>query len=191
MDTTTAGLLIGTAILAAFSLWVFTYLRSQRSSRPRFAVPPVYTKHAKERMLERQVLQRHIEQVLAKPSRQIPDRENESVRLERQIDGRNLKVWVVAEPWITAKTATVKTTAWADLVQTFAIPAGKTGIVIGPGGSSIRQIEAASNARISIDRTGLVRVSASCVDSMEKAKQMILRAIDRPHHTGPIGYRAA
>lgn len=191
MDTTTAGLLIGTAILAAFSLWLFTYLRSQRSSRPRFAIPPVYTKHAKERMLERQVQQHHIEQVLAKPNRQIPDRENESVRLERQIDGRNLKVWVVAEPWITARAATVKTTAWADLIQTFEIPAGKTGIVIGPGGSNVRQIEAASNARISIDRTGTVRVSAGCAASVEMAKQMIFRVIDGAHGTSPGGYRAA
>lgn len=191
MNQTTAALLIGALILAAFSLWIFTYLRIQRSSRPRFAVPPVYTNHARERMLERQVQQRHIEEVLAKPSRQIPDRDNESVRLERQIDGRILKVWVVAEPWTTANAATVKSTAWADVVQTFQIPAGQTGIVIGVGGSSIRQIEAASNSRISIDRTGTVRISAGCAASVEKAKQMIFRAIDRAHGAGPSGYRAA
>ncbi|MGP4032188.1 KH domain-containing protein [Pseudarthrobacter sp. 1C304] len=191
MNTTIAALLIGAAVLAAFSLWIFTYLRSQRSSRPRFAVPPVYTNHARERMLERQVQQHHIEEVLAKPSRQIPGRDNESVRLEAQIDGRILKVWVVAEHWITANKATVKTTAWADLVQTFQIPAGQTGIVIGPGGSSIRQIEAATNARISIGRTGMVTVSAGCAASVEKAKQMIFRVIDRAHGAGPSGYRAA
>lgn len=191
MNTTIAALLIGTAILAAFSLWLFIYLKSQRSSRPRFAVPPVYTKHAKERMLERQVQQHHIEEVLAKPSRQIPDRDNDSVRLEAQIDGRILKVWVVAEPWITAKAVTVKTTAWADVVQTFQIPAGQTGIVIGVGGSSIRQIEAASNSRISIGRTGMVTVSAGCAASVEKAKQMIFRVVDRDHGVGPSGYRAA
>jgi len=191
MNTTIAALLIGAAILAAFSLWIFTYLRVQRTSRPRFAVPPVYTNHAKERMLERQVQQHHIEEVLAKPTRQIPDRDNESVRLERQIDGRILKVWVVAEPWKTANAATVKSTAWADLVQTFQIPAGKTGIVIGPGGSSIRQIEAASNSRISIGRTGTVTVSAGCAASVEKAKQMIFRVIDPAHGAGTRGYRAA
>lgn len=191
MNTTIAGLLIGTAILAVFSLWLFTYLRSRRSSRPRLAVPPVYTNHAKERMLERQVQKHHIEEVLAKPSRQIPDRDNESVRLERQIDGRILKVWVVAERWKTANEAIVKTTAWADVVQTFQIPAGQTGIVIGMGGSSIRQIEAATNARISIDSTGTVRVSAGCVASVEKAKQMICRVIDHAHDAGPSGYRAA
>ncbi|MBO0895334.1 KH domain-containing protein [Arthrobacter sunyaminii] len=191
MSTTIAAILIGAAILVTISLWLFTYLRSQKSSRPRFAVPPVYTKHAKERMLERQVQQHHIEQVLTNPSRQIPDRENESVRLEGQINGRNLKVWVVAEPWITAKAATVKTTAWADVVQTFEIPAGQTGIVIGHGGSNVHQIEAASNARISIDRTGTVRVSAGCAASAEKAKQMIFGVIDRATGTGPSGYRAA
>jgi hypothetical protein len=191
MNTTIAALLIGAAILAAFSLWIFTYLRSQRSSPPRFAVPPVYTNHAKERMLERQVQQRHVEEVLAKPSRQIPDRDNESVLLERHIDGRILKVWVVAEAWKTANVAIVKSTAWADLVQTFEIPAGKTGIVIGPGGSRVRQIEAATNARISIDRTGTVRVSAGCAASVEKAKQMICRVIKPAHDAGPSGYRAA
>lgn len=191
MNTTIAGLLIGTAILAAFSLWLFTYLRSRRSSRPRLAVPPVYTKHAEERMLERQVQKHHVEEVLARPSRQIPDRDNESVRLERQIDGRILKVWVVAERWTTANVAIVKTTAWDDVVQTFQIPAGQTGIVIGVGGSSIRQIEAASNSRISIDRTGTVRVSAGCAASVEKAKEMIFRVIDCAHGSGASGHRAA
>lgn len=191
MNTTTAALLIGAAILAALSLWIFTHLRIQRSSRPRFAVPPVYTNHAKERMEERQVQQHHIEEVLAKPSRQFPDRDNESVLLERQINGRILKVWVVAEPWETANEAIVKSTAWANVVQTFQIPAGQTGIAIGVGGSSIRQIEAASNSRISIDRTGTVRISAGCAASVEKAKQMIFRAINPAHDAGPSGYRAA
>lgn len=142
-------------------------------------------------MRERQVQRRHIEEVLAKPSRQIPDRDKESVRLERQIDGRILKVWVVAERWTTANAAIVKSTAWANVVQTFQIPAGQTGIVIGVRGSSIRQIEAASNSRISIDRTGTVRISAGCAASVEKAKQMIFRVIDRAHGAGSSGYRAA
>lgn len=191
MNTTIAALLIGAAILVAFYLWLFTCLKSQRSSRPRFAVPPVYTKHAKERMRERHVQERHIEEVLAKPSRQIRDRDNDSVRLEAQIDGRILKVWVVAEPWNTAKTARVKTTAWADVVQTFQIPADQAGMVIGVGGSSIRQIEAASHSRISIARTGMVTVSADCAASVEKAKQMIFRVVDRPYGAGPSGYRVA
>ena len=185
MNATTAALLIGAAILAAFSLWIFTHLKIQRSSRPRFAVPPVYTNHARERMLERQVQQRHIEEVLAKPSRQTPDRDNDSVLLERQIDGRILKVWVVAELWKTANAAIVKSTAWADVVQTFQIPAGQTGFVIGVGGTSTRHIEAASNSRISIGRTGTVRISAGCAASVDKAKQMIFRVIDPPMARAP------
>ena len=191
MHTTTAWLLIGIVSLTAISVWLFTYLRSQRPAGPRLAVPPVYTKHAKERMVQRQVRQHQIEQVLAKPERQIPDRENDSVRLERQFDGRTLKVWVVAEPWQTAKAATVKTTAWADLVQTFEIPAGQTGLVIGLGGSTVRQIEAASNTRISIDKAGLVRVSADRFTSLEKAKQLVFGVIDSAGVTIHGDYRAA
>lgn len=191
MHTTTAWLLIGTAILAAIFLWLFTYLRSQQSSRPRLAVPPVYTDHAKERMLQRQVRQHQIEQVIAKPDRQTPDRDNGSVRLERLLDGRTLKVWVVAEPWQTAKAAKVKSTAWADLVQTFRIPAGQAGLVIGLGGSTIRQIEATSKARISIDRTGIVRVSADCLASIEKAKQLVFRVINSAGGSIHGDYRAA
>lgn len=191
MYTTTAWLLIGTTILAAFPLGLFIYLRSQRAPQPRMTVPPVYTNHAKERMMQRQVRQHQIEEVIAKPDRQIRDRENGSVRLERQLGGRTLKVWVVAEPWQTAKAATVKTTAWADFVQTFEIPVGQAGLVIGPGGSTVRQIEAASNARISIDRAGVVRVCADCSASIEKSKQLIFKTIDSAGGTIHGDYRAA
>ncbi|MCC3300679.1 KH domain-containing protein [Arthrobacter sp. zg-Y895] len=187
----TSWLLIGTSILVAFTLWLFTYLRSRRSSQPRLAVPPIYTNHAKERMLERQVRQHQIEQVIAKPSRTVPDRQNGSVRLERELDGRVLKVWVVAEPWETAKAATVKTTAWADLAQTFEIPPGRAGLIIGPGGSTVRGIEAATDTRISVDRTGSVRVSADSMASLESAKQKIHKLIEDAVGLPGSHYRAA
>ncbi|MBP3043002.1 DUF4258 domain-containing protein [Arthrobacter jiangjiafuii] len=184
-------LLIGTAILAAVTLWLFTKMRSQRTPQPRLAVPPTYTNHARERMLQRQVRQHQIEQVIAKPSRSVPDRENGSVRLERELDGRVLKVWVVAEPWETAKTATVKTTAWADRIQTFEIPPGRIGLVIGLGGSTVRRLEVATDCRISIDRTGLVRISACSMATLESAKQRILKIIADADDATGNRYRAA
>ena len=172
-------------VIAGLWLW----LRNKRQAR--LAVPPIYTNHAKDRMLERQVRQHQIEQVIAKPSRSVADRENASVRLEREVDGRTLKVWVVAEPWETANSATVKTTAWADLVQTFEIPPARAGLVIGPGGSTVRDIDAATDTRVCVGRTGIVRVSAISMASIESAKQRIVQVLEDADGASASRRRAA
>ena len=173
--------------VAGLSFW----LRNKRPLQARPAVPPIYTNHAKERMLERQVRQHQIEQVIAKPSRSVADRENASVLLEGEVDGRILRVWVVAEQWEIAKSAIVKTTAWADLVQTFDIQPARAGLVIGLGGSTVRGIEAATNTRISVGRTGMVRVSATSMASIESAKQRIAQVVKDADGASGSGRRAA
>lgn len=62
---------------------------------------------------------------------------------------------------------------YAPRIATMQIKPSKIGLVIGPGGKQIRAISEESKAEITIDDDGIVSISATTHESMEKAKQMI------------------
>lgn len=63
--------------------------------------------------------------------------------------------------------------SYAPRIETVQIKPSKIGIVIGPGGKQIRAIIEESGAEVDIDDSGLVSISATSVESMRKAKEMI------------------
>jgi hypothetical protein len=71
------------------------------------------TAHAQRRMASRGITLAQIEYVLEAPERAVPDPNQHSYRLERELRLGLLKVWVV-EPWPPAGTVVVKSAAWKD-----------------------------------------------------------------------------
>lgn len=71
--------------------------------------------HTYDRMNQRGIWHEHLEVVLSGPTSTHNDPSQDSVRLDAQVDGRLLKVWVVA-PWPPkpGRTVVVKSAAWKD-----------------------------------------------------------------------------
>lgn len=133
-----------------------------------------WTTHARERMSQRGVSSDNVRAVVTRPERAVADAAEGSVRLERDLGGRTLKVWVVA-PWPPEREAVVKSTAWADYTGEVTVPRASLGRVIGKGGATIRGIRSAHDARIVQDGTTF-RISADDADSVRRAQQSIRRA---------------
>lgn len=62
---------------------------------------------------------------------------------------------------------------YAPRIETMQIKPSKIGIVIGPGGKQIRAIVEETGAEIDINDSGIVSISATSTESMERAKQII------------------
>lgn len=169
-------------LIAVLALVALRLLR--RPTRPtaptRPAVPRLpagaevrWTTHARERMSQRGVSIDNVRAVVTRPERAVADAAEGSVRLERDLGGRTLKVWVVA-PWPPEREAVVKSTAWADYTGEVTVPRASLGRVIGKGGATIRGIRSAHDARIVQDGTTF-RISADDADSVRRAQQSIRR----------------
>ncbi len=63
--------------------------------------------------------------------------------------------------------------SYAPHIETVQIKPSKIGTVIGPGGKQIRAIVEETGAQIDIDDSGLVSISATSRESMEKAKKIV------------------
>lgn len=63
--------------------------------------------------------------------------------------------------------------AYAPHIETIQIKPSKIGIVIGPGGKQIRAIVEETGAQIDINDDGIVSISATSKESMEKAKKIV------------------
>ncbi|MBY0529360.1 MAG: polyribonucleotide nucleotidyltransferase [Rhabdochlamydiaceae bacterium] len=62
---------------------------------------------------------------------------------------------------------------YAPRIETVQIKPSKIGIVIGPGGKQIRAIVEETGAQIDIDDSGLISISATSSEAMERAKEII------------------
>ncbi len=62
---------------------------------------------------------------------------------------------------------------YAPRIETVQIKPSKIGIVIGPGGKQIRAIVEETGAQIDIDDSGLISISATNNDAMQRAKEII------------------
>lgn len=63
---------------------------------------------------------------------------------------------------------------YAPRIETIQIKPSKIGIVIGPGGKQIRAIIEESGAEVDINDDGIVSISATSQEAMDKAKKMVL-----------------
>lgn len=66
---------------------------------------------------------------------------------------------------------------YAPRIETVQVKPSKIGIVIGPGGKMIRSIIEESGAQIDIDDSGIVSITATSEESIEKAKAMIINLV--------------
>lgn len=62
---------------------------------------------------------------------------------------------------------------YAPRIETMQVKPSKIAIIIGPGGKQIRAIVEQTGAQIDINDSGLVSISATSTESMEKAKKII------------------
>ncbi len=62
---------------------------------------------------------------------------------------------------------------YAPRIETVQVKPSKIGTIIGPGGKQIRAIVEETGAQIDINDSGLVSISATSTESMEKAKKII------------------
>jgi polyribonucleotide nucleotidyltransferase len=63
--------------------------------------------------------------------------------------------------------------SYAPRIETIQVKPSKIGIIIGPGGKQIRAIIEESGASIDINDSGLVSISATTQEAMDKARAMI------------------
>lgn len=63
---------------------------------------------------------------------------------------------------------------YAPRIETIQVKPSKIGAIIGPGGKQIRAITEETGAQIDISDSGLVSISASSTESMERARQIIV-----------------
>jgi polyribonucleotide nucleotidyltransferase len=63
---------------------------------------------------------------------------------------------------------------YAPRIETLQVKPSKIGIIIGPGGKQIRAITEETGAEINIDDSGLVSISATSSDAMQRAKEIII-----------------
>ncbi len=79
---------------------------------------------------------------------------------------------------------------YAPRIITLMINPSKIGDVIGPKGKTIRGIQDATGAKISIDDTGLITIAAVGGEAGEKARQMIASMVQEPEvgkiYEGPV-----
>lgn len=129
-------------------------------------------------MQQRGVSRGHIEAVIASPQRQQHDPAENSYRLERDFGSRVLKVWV-AEPWPARDEIVVKSTAWKFHFE-LRIPASAVGRVVGERGGTIRRLETQTQAKISVDRDGLVRITSGVEVNGLDAKKRIESMVNSP-----------
>ena len=135
-----------------------------------------YTNHAKERMAGRGITAAQVESVLADPARTVKDPENNSVRLEGDVDGSILKVWIT-DPRPARRQIVIKSTAWNHILE-FKIPSQAISHVIGRDGKTIRSIEERTGTRVSISQRSTVRISAGDRASAERAQEEVKSIVD-------------
>ncbi|MDZ4862221.1 MAG: polyribonucleotide nucleotidyltransferase, partial [Gemmatimonadota bacterium] len=126
-----------------------------------------------------------------------------SIQMDIKIQGMDLKIMEDAlgkalkgRMHILGEMAKVITThrpelsKYAPRILTMMIKPDKIGDVIGPKGKTIRGIQEATGASISIDDTGLITISSPGGEGGEKARQMIASMLQEPEvgkiYEGPI-----
>jgi polyribonucleotide nucleotidyltransferase len=74
---------------------------------------------------------------------------------------------------------------WAPRIQSIKINPDKIGVVIGPGGKTIRRIQDETGAKIDIDEEGIVHISSANPEGMDRAVNAV-RALTEEVEVGKI-----
>ncbi|GAA4157526.1 hypothetical protein GCM10022286_09240 [Gryllotalpicola daejeonensis] len=179
--------LIVVVVLLFAGILTWLLVRSRRRRPARAARALSLTPHAQQRMAERHVAASQILSVVVQPDRVVPTEYadfgawggpalKDSVRLEGEIDGRVLKVWVPT-PWPPpVRTVVVKSVAWSEFVDTVRVPQRSVGRVIGRSGVTITAIERNSGANVSHVGGGVFRITAEDARAVGAAKRAVQAA---------------
>ncbi len=93
---------------------------------------------------------------------------NEAIDLAREARSKILNVMAEALP-----THRTEMSPYAPRIETVKIPVDKIGLLIGPGGKTIKGIVAETGAEINIEDDGSVHIYSSNGDSLRRAKEII------------------
>ena len=77
------------------------------------------------------------------------------------------------EPLVALAAPRTELSQYAPRIETIQIPVDKIGMLIGPGGKTIKGITAETGAEINIEDTGAVHIYSNNGESLERAKQII------------------
>ncbi len=175
------------AALLVLGVGLALLVRNRSRPAPASEVLLRFTPHAAERMAERRVRDVDVRAVVAAPDRVIAttylDRstadepgERDSVRLEKDLRGRTLKVWVPPD-WRSQTPVAVKSVAWQYGI-TFRIPRSRVGAIIGRGGATVRELEQIYGVRITVDGgMGLARIAGDDEDGLARARRHVERLV--------------
>lgn len=168
--------ILGIAALVALAIVLFR-VRKAEPQAPGLpdGVALRYTNHARERMTQRGVTAAQVASALARPDRQEKDPLENSIRIERDFDGRTLKVWM-AQPWPPTREAVVKSTAW-HYHETIRIPADRIGKLIGRKGATIEELRRTTGATVNVEDDGTVRISGDEQGSVQAAKRAVRKIV--------------
>lgn len=166
-------------VLLVIALIVVVSVIYRASSHPTSPMTPglpanarvVFTDHAQQRMRERGILENQVTELLRQPQRSQDDATQGSVRLERDFDGRTLKVWV-NPPWPPTQEAVIRTTAWTA-VETLTVPREAVGRVKGTGGAVVRQIQLETATWINVSSDGKVIIKGDSLDAIKRARTKV------------------
>lgn len=170
-------LVAGAALILAAAVYLVQKRKHPKPGLPE-GVTLRFTHHANERMTQRGITSDQVTSVLVHSERRESDPKENSVRLERDFEGRTLKVWV-AEPWPATQEIVVKSAAW-HYFTTVTIPIERKGLLIGRAGRTIDEIRASTRAHISVKDDGTVDISAGNSHSLEAAREKIEAIANRP-----------
>ena len=86
---------------------------------------------------------------------------------------RRARLFILDEMSKAITEARTELSQWAPRLETMTIPADKIGLVIGPGGKTIRAIVEETGAEIDIEDDGTVKLAGPDAESVEAARQWI------------------
>ncbi|MEO8227133.1 MAG: polyribonucleotide nucleotidyltransferase, partial [Gemmatimonadota bacterium] len=126
-----------------------------------------------------------------------------SIQMDIKIEGLDLKIMeqalekarvgrlhILGEMKKVLSTARTELSPYAPRIITIQISPAKIGDVIGPKGKTIRGIQEATGARVNIDDSGLVTISAVGGDAGERARAMVAAITTEPEvgktYEGPV-----
>lgn len=184
MSSPEIAVVVALILLCALAVALISWARTRRHAlrEPSLGIESglrlAYTNHARERMSQRTVTRRQIEEALAHPHRRYHDKAQASMRFERDHAGRVLRVWVAASTWPPVGEAVIKTTAWQYHVA-FKIDPSAKGRVIGRGGATIRAVTEATATYIDVADDGTVTVTGSEKQHVTRAAAMVRQAAKR------------
>src|SRR5207247_1674889 len=100
------------------------------------------------------------------------------------MQARDGRMHILAKMDEALATARSEMSQYAPRLTQVKVPVDAIGLVIGPGGKTIRQIQADAGVEINIEEDGTVTIAALSGEASDRAKQYIMALIAEPEEGG-------